>query len=176
MSVTLSNSVLNASFAYAVDSVEATGTMSAANSVVTAAAGDITGLGSFTYTYSNGSGAYKLAPADIDSADDTAAAAKAIVEALNAALAVETPEISGTTPFESSTEVTISVPHRAAVYYTLDGSTPTDASTAYAEALTLDDTTTVKAIAIRDGVSSEVASETFEKSAAAPDDNDGGDS
>lgn len=172
MSVTLSNSVLNASFAYAVDSVEATGTMSAANSVVTAAAGDITGLGSFTYTYSNGSGAYKLAPADIDSADDTAAAAKAIVAALNAALAVEAPEISGATPFDDTTSVTISGPARAAVYYTTNGDTPTSSSTAYSEAITLSDTATVKAIAIRDGVSSEVASKTFTKNEAA----EGGDS
>lgn len=76
---------------------------------------------------------------------------------------VNAPTISGETPFEESTEVTISGPADATIHYTLDGSTPTSASTAYTEALTLTDTTTVKAIAVKDGVSSTVASRTFTK-------------
>lgn len=70
---------------------------------------------------------------------------------------VEAPTISGTTPFEETTEVTISGPAQAAIYYTVDGSTPTSSSTQYSAAFTLSDTTTVKAIAIKDGVSSSVA-------------------
>lgn len=76
---------------------------------------------------------------------------------------VNAPTISGDTPFEESTEVTMSGPADATIHYTLDGSTPTSASTAYTEALTLTDTTTVKAIAVKDGVSSTVASRTFTK-------------
>lgn len=76
---------------------------------------------------------------------------------------VAAPTITGTTPFEETTEVTISGPAGASIYYTLDGSTPTASSTQYSEALTLSDTTTVKAIAIKDGVSSSVATHTFTK-------------
>lgn len=76
---------------------------------------------------------------------------------------VNAPTISGDTPFEESTTVTISGPADATIHYTTDGSTPTSASTAYTEALTLTDTTTVKAIAVKDGVSSSVASRTFTK-------------
>ena len=76
---------------------------------------------------------------------------------------VTAPTISGDTPFEESTEVTISGPADATIHYTLDGSTPTSASTAYSEPLTLTATTTVKAIAVKDNVSSTVASRTFTK-------------
>lgn len=76
---------------------------------------------------------------------------------------VNAPTISGDTPFEESTEVTMSGPADATIHYTLDGSTPTSASTAYTEALTLTDTTTVKAIAVKDNVPSSVASRTFIK-------------
>ena len=76
---------------------------------------------------------------------------------------VAAPTITGTTPFEETTEVTISGPAGASIYYTLDGSTPTVSSTQYSEALTLSDTTTVKAIAIKEGVSSSVATHTFTK-------------
>lgn len=76
---------------------------------------------------------------------------------------VNAPTISGDTPFEESTEVTMSGPADATIHYTLDGSTPTSASTAYTEALTLTDTTTVKAIAVKANVSSTVASRTFTK-------------
>ena len=77
---------------------------------------------------------------------------------------VEKPVISGTTPFESSTEVTIAAAEGATIYYTNDGSTPTSGSTEYTEALTLDATTTIKAIAVKGGITSEVASKTFTKS------------
>ena len=109
---------------------------------------------------------YKLEPASSDTADDLMEAILDIKALIEAGFAVDAPVISGTTPFDDTTEVTISVPTRAAVYYTLDGSTPTSASTAYTEAITLDATKTVKAIAIMDGVSSEVASKTFTKNEA----------
>ena len=77
---------------------------------------------------------------------------------------VEKPVIAGDTPFESSTEVTITAAEGASIYYTNDGSTPTSASTAYSEALTLEATATIKAIAVKGGITSEVASKTFTKS------------
>ena len=73
------------------------------------------------------------------------------------------PTISGTTPFAETTSVSISGPAGAEIHYTTDGSAPTAESTLYSEAFTLSDTTTVKAIAIKDGESSEVASKLFTK-------------
>lgn len=79
---------------------------------------------------------------------------------------VAAPTISGTTPFAETTSVTMSGPAGASIYYTVDGSTPTTSSTQYSAAFTLSDTTTVKAIAVKDGVSSSVASRTFTKGTA----------
>ena len=74
------------------------------------------------------------------------------------------PTISGNTTFTESTQVTISGPDGAAIHYTTDGTVPTAESALYSEAFTLSATTTVKAIAIKDGQSSEVASRVFTKS------------
>ena len=56
------------------------------------------------------------------------------------------PTISGANPFTESTEVTMSGPEDAEIYYTTDGSTPSAQSTLYEGGFTLSDTTTVKAI------------------------------
>ena len=77
---------------------------------------------------------------------------------------VTAPEISGTSPFTDSTQVTIQGPQGAEVRYTTDGSEPSAESSLYSEAITLNSTTTIKAIAILDGETSEVASKTFTKS------------
>ena len=77
--------------------------------------------------------------------------------------ALASPTISGTTPFAETTSVSISGPAGAEIRYTTDGNTPTAESTLYSEAFTLSDTTIVKAIAIKDGESSEVASKLFTK-------------
>ena len=77
---------------------------------------------------------------------------------------VAAPQITGTTPFAESTQVSIQAEQGAEIRYTTDGSTPTAESTLYSEPFTLSDTATVKAIAIMDGQSSEVTSETFTKS------------
>ena len=77
---------------------------------------------------------------------------------------VAAPVISGTTPFAESTSATISCATAgASIYYTVDGSTPTSASTAYSGAISLTDTTTVKAVAVKDGVSSSVTTKVFTK-------------
>ena len=83
---------------------------------------------------------------------------------------VAAPTFYGETQFEETTEVTMSAESGAEIRYTTDGSTPTSASTLYSEPITLSDTTTVKAIAIKDGVSSTVTSRIYTKSA----DNGGG--
>ena len=76
------------------------------------------------------------------------------------------PTISGTTPFTDQTTVTIT-PSNAdfAVYYTIDGSAPGASSTSktYSGPFTLTATTTVKAVAVKDGVTSSVTSRTFTK-------------
>ena len=77
---------------------------------------------------------------------------------------LETPVITGTTPFTESTSVTMSGPDGAEIHYTTDGSNPSAESTLYSEALTLTETTTVKAIAIKSGSTSSVASKTFTQS------------
>ena len=77
---------------------------------------------------------------------------------------VSAPQISGTTPFAETTSVSIQAEQGAEIRYTTDGSTPTAESTLYSAAFTLSNTSTVKAIAIKDGQSSQVASKTFTKS------------
>ena len=77
---------------------------------------------------------------------------------------VASPTISGDASFAESTQVSMSGPDGAEIHYTTDGSTPTAESTLYSEAFTLTENTTVKAIAIKDGQSSEVATKYFYKS------------
>ena len=74
------------------------------------------------------------------------------------------PVIAGETPFDSTTEVTMTASKDAKIYYTTNGDTPTTDSTEYTEAITLEATTTIKAIAVLGGTSSSVASKTFTKS------------
>ena len=74
------------------------------------------------------------------------------------------PTISGETPFVGSTKVTITNNEvGATIHYTTDGTDPTAASTAYSEPIELTETTTIKAIAVKDGVSSSVATATYTK-------------
>ena len=85
---------------------------------------------------------------------------------------VAAPQFSGETQFTETTQVSMSAESGAEIRYTLDGSTPTSDSTLYSAPVTLSDTTTVKAIAIKDGVSSSVTSRTYTKSSGG--DNGGG--
>ena len=89
---------------------------------------------------------------------------------------VNAPNFSGATQFEESTQVTMTGPTGSEIHYTLDGSTPTAESTLYTEPITLSETTVVKAIAIKDGVSSSVTSRTYTKGTnAGGGDGNGGD-
>jgi predicted histone-like DNA-binding protein len=76
---------------------------------------------------------------------------------------VTAPTFSGNTQFTESTQVSMSGPSGAEIRYTTDGSQPTAQSTLYSGPLTLTETTTVKAIAIKDGNSSSVTSRTYSK-------------
>ena len=83
---------------------------------------------------------------------------------------VATPVITGTTPFSSSTSVTMSCETTGAtIHYTIDGSTPTSSSATYSEPINISATTTVKAIAVKEGMTnSEVASKTFTQDNTVP--------
>ena len=76
---------------------------------------------------------------------------------------VAAPVISGTSPFEESTQVSISGPDGATIYYSENGDDPDSNDTLYTQPFTIDETTTIKAVAIKDGVSSSVASKTLYK-------------
>ena len=65
--------------------------------------------------------------------------------------------------FVTSQEVTLSHGDADAIYYTLDGSNPTTSSSQYSTPLTLTETTTVKAIAVKNGIPSNAATATFTK-------------
>ena len=78
---------------------------------------------------------------------------------------VAAPQFSGETQFTESTQVSMSAEACATIHYTTDGTAPTAESAVYSGPLTLTETTTVKAIAVKDGVSSSVTSRTYSKSA-----------
>lgn len=138
--------------------------------VIKSFSGTVTDLGTFAASLDTSDTPavmkYQLNPDSPETASSLMEAAVAIKALIEGAFAVDVPVISGDELFGSSTLVSISVPTRAAVYYTTDGSTPTSDSTVYSEPFTLSATTTVKALAIKDGISSEVASETFTKLAS----------
>lgn len=92
-----------------------------------------------------------------------------IVVATPAITHLDAPTISGDALFVESTNVTITSPvdvEGVAIYYTLDGTDPTDPTTAsqpYNAPIPLTETTTVKAIAVYKSITSDVATMTFEK-------------
>ena len=86
---------------------------------------------------------------------------------------VAAPTIGGEGAFTTSTQVTMSGPDGAEIHYTTDGSTPTASSTLYTEPLTVSSSVTLKAIAIKDGQSSEVTTKQFVKSDGGADDPSG---
>ena len=76
----------------------------------------------------------------------------------------DAPTLTASQEFETETfTVEISAVDGATIHYTLDGSDPTEASTTYSAPFTVNATTTVKAIAVKDGVASNVATATYTK-------------
>ena len=86
---------------------------------------------------------------------------------------VAAPTIGGEAAFTTSTQVTMSGPDGAEIHYTTDGSTPTASSTLYTEAITVSSSVTLKAIATKDGQSSEVTTKQFVKNTSGADDPSG---
>ena len=76
---------------------------------------------------------------------------------------VAAPTISGVSPFEETSQVSISGPEGATIYYSENGDDPDTNDTLYTQPFTIDETTTIKAIAIKDGVSSQVTTKVFTK-------------
>ena len=87
-----------------------------------------------------------------------------IISTYNAPRQVDNPTFSPTDGTYTETQsVTISCSTAGAeIYYTTDGSIPTSSSTKYTEAIPVTSTTTIKAIAVKDGMAnSEVATATY---------------
>ena len=81
----------------------------------------------------------------------------------NGTNSVAAPVISGVSPFEETSQVSISGPEGATIYYSENGDDPDANDTLYTQPFTIDETTTIKAIAIKDGVSSQVTTKVFTK-------------
>lgn len=88
-----------------------------------------------------------------------------IVNLPSSEVTAPTPDITigGNTLFSGSAKVTIAAEGADAVYYTVDGTDPTTASTLYTEPFTIDATTTVKALAVKGTAQSKVVEATFTK-------------
>ena len=91
--------------------------------------------------------------------------------------ASDVPTISGTDKFSDRTEVTITATPGAIIYYTTDGTVPTNGSQQYNTPITLTETTTIQAIAIEDGhIMSDVVGMAFTKESSGGSSSDGGSS
>ena len=91
--------------------------------------------------------------------------------------ASDVPTISGTDKFSDRTEVTITATPGAIIYYTTDGTVPTNGSQQYNAPITLTETTTIRAIAIEDGhIMSDVVGMAFTKESSGGSSSDSGSS
>lgn len=89
--------------------------------------------------------------------------------------ASDVPTISGTDKFSDRTEVTITTTPGAIIYYTTDGTVPTNGSQQYNTPITLTESTTIQAIAIEDGhIMSDVVGMAFTKESSGGSSSDGG--
>ena len=89
--------------------------------------------------------------------------------------ASDVPTISGADKFSDRTEVTITATPGAIIYYTTDGTVPTNGSQQYNTPITLTETTTIRAIAVEDGhIMSDVVGMTFTKESSGGSSSDGG--
>ena len=89
--------------------------------------------------------------------------------------ASDVPTISGADKFSDRTEVTITATPGAIIYYTTDGTVPTNGSQQYNTPITLTETTTIQAIAIEDGhIMSDVVGMAFTKESSGGSSSSGG--
>ena len=87
----------------------------------------------------------------------------------------DVPTISGTDKFSDRTEVTITATSGAIIYYTTDGTVPTNGSQQYNTPITLTESTTIQAIAIEDGhIMSDVVGMAFTKESSGGSSSSGG--
>ena len=85
------------------------------------------------------------------------------------------PTISGADKFSDRTDVTITATSGAIIYYTTDGTVPTNRSQQYNTPITLTETTTIKAIAIENGhIMSDMVGMAFTKESTGSSSSDGG--
>lgn len=89
--------------------------------------------------------------------------------------ASDVPTISGTDKFSDRTEVTITTTPGAIIYYTTDGTVPTNESQKYNTPITLTETATIRAIAIEGGhIMSDVVGMAFTKESSGGSSSSGG--
>ena len=89
--------------------------------------------------------------------------------------ASDVPTISGADKFSDRTEVTITATPGASIYYTTDGTVPTNGSQQYNTPITLTETTTIRAIAVEDGhIMSDVVGMAFTKESSGGSSSSGG--
>ena len=85
------------------------------------------------------------------------------------------PTISGADKFSDRTEVTITATPGAIIYYTTDGTVPTNGPQQYNTPITLTETTTIRAIAVEDGhIMSDVVGMAFTKESSGGSSSSGG--
>ena len=135
----------------------------------TASDGAKYGPGCFTttsgdYTYAGKVGTWTGEANEVKfTASSNQVRATQVVVTLLAAGGVPQPSIQGATDFIESAEVSIVASEGLKVYYTLDGTDPTTESTEYTAPFTVEETTTVKAIAHDGTNASDVTETTFTK-------------
>ena len=134
-------------------------TIAIADGVATVVAQGANTHNTMRYNYNNGS---PLFAAYLSSS--TTGALVAIYTQAKPAGTPDAPTLTASQEFETETfTVEISAVDGATIHYTLGGSDPTEASTTYSAPFTVNATTTVKAIAVKDGVASNVATATYTK-------------
>ena len=109
---------------------------------------------------------------EVESGDTILAAGKCEITTPGAS---GVPTISGADKFSDRTEVTIAATTGASIYYTTDGTVPTNGSQQYNTPITLTETTTIKAIAVEAGhIMSDMVGIAFTKESSGGSSSDGG--
>jgi hypothetical protein len=98
-----------------------------------------------------------------DSTDSTDSTNSGNSGSQNQQSSVAAPVIGGDAYFQESTQVTITGPEGASIYYSESGDDPDTTDTLYTQPFTISEDTTVKAIAVKDGQTSQVTVKNFTK-------------
>lgn len=119
-----------------------------------------------TYSFSDKVGTWvgDAAAVSMTAVSNQVRATKIVVTIVSASADyVAEPVINGQSTFDETTEVTINSAEGTKVYYTLDGTEPTAASTEYAAPFTINKSCTVSAIAMKGNNKSKVVTKEFTK-------------